>query len=155
MLNRRVLILSLAASAASLAVPVAASETTLTPTQALAGIEAGSLILIDVRRPEEWQETSVAKGAWLLDMTHKEFGPRLMAVLQRNPGHQVAIICRTGNRTGYLMKVLAENKIEGVLDVTAGMAGGPRGKGWIPSGLPTVTAQEAFEAMPKDLTKTQ
>ena len=152
MLNRRALMLTMVAFVAA---PAATAETTLTPAQALAGMEAGSLILIDVRRPEEWQETGVAKGAWPLDMTHKQFGARLMAVLERNPGQQVAIICRTGNRTGYLMKVLAENKIEGVSDVTAGMAGGPRGKGWIPSGLPTVTAEEAYSAMPSDLTKTQ
>lgn len=150
MLTRRTFALSLVALAVA---TTARAETTLTPKQALAGIEGNKLILIDVRRPEEWQETGVAKGAWPLDMTHKEFGPRLMAVLQRNPDHQVAIICRTGNRTGYLMNVLAENKIDGVLDVTAGMAGGPRGKGWIPSGLPTVSAQEAYDTMPNDLTK--
>lgn len=148
--TRRTLLLSLTAFAA---VPMAHAGTILTPEQALLGIEEGSLILIDVRRPEEWQETGVAKGAWPLDMTHKQFGARLIAVLERNPDHRVAIICRTGNRTGYLMKVLAENKINGVLDVAAGMVGGPRGKGWIPSGLPLVTAQEAYDAMPKDLTK--
>ena len=150
MLTRRLFLSLLAALGFA---PMARAETTLSPEQALAGMEDGSLILNDVRRPEEWAETGVAKGAWPLDMTHKEFGPRLMAVLQRNPDRKVAIICRTGNRTGYLMKVLAQNKIKGVLDVTSGMAGGPRGKGWIPSGLPTVTAQEAYDAMPKDLTK--
>ncbi|WP_299353653.1 rhodanese-like domain-containing protein [uncultured Shimia sp.] len=151
MLTRRTFMLS--STAFAVALP-AYADATLTPEQALSGIDEGSLILIDVRRPEEWQETGVAKGAWLLDMTDKQFGPRLMAVLERNPNHQVAIICRTGNRTNYLMSVLAENKIEGVLDVSAGMAGGPRGNGWIPSGLPTVSAQDAFDAMPKDLTKT-
>lgn len=124
----------------------------LTARQALAAMEDGSLVLIDIRRPEEWQQTGVARGAWLLDMTHEQFGPRLMAVLDRNPNHEIAIICRTGNRTGHLMKVLAENKIDGVLDVAEGMAGGTRGPGWIPSGLPIVSAQEAWDAMPKDLT---
>lgn len=150
MLTRRTLVLSMFAAVVA---PKAMAETTLTPEQALAGMEEGSLILIDVRRPEEWAETGVAKGAWPLDMTHQKFGPRLLAVLERNPDRKVAIICRTGNRTGYLMKVLAQNGITGVLDVSAGMAGGPRGEGWIPSGLPIVSAKDAFDAMPEDLTK--
>lgn len=151
-MNRRTMILALAVLPVFPAVAVANPAKIAAP-DALAEMEEGSLILIDIRRPEEWQQTGVAKGAWLLDMTHKQFGPRLLAVLERNPDHKVAIICRTGNRTGYLMKVLAENGISGVLDVSEGMAGGPNGKGWIPSGLPLQTADEAFESMPKDLTK--
>ncbi|SHJ03413.1 Rhodanese-related sulfurtransferase [Shimia gijangensis] len=150
MLSRRSVLLTIPASV--LFATLAHAETTLTPEQALAGMEGSSLILIDIRRPEEWQETGVAKGAWPLDMTDKQFGQRLMAVLERNPDHRVAIICRTGNRTSYLINVLAENNISGVLDVSAGMAGGPRGKGWIPSGLPIVTSEEAQNSMPDDLT---
>lgn len=128
-----------------------AETNVMTASDAMKGVEDGSLILLDVRRPEEWMQTGVAKGAWLLDMTDQEFGPRLMAVLQRNPEHKVAIICRTGNRTGYLSDVLAQNGITGVLDVSEGMVGGPNGQGWIPSGLPVVSAEDAYSAMPKDL----
>lgn len=150
---RRTVLAMLGAGAVALALPGAAlaQGQTISATDALAGVEDGSLILIDVRRPEEWDQTGVAKGAWLLDMTHEQFGPRLMAVIEQNPNHRVAIICRTGNRTGYLSKVLAKNNISGVLDVTEGMAGGPRGKGWIPTGLPIEKAQDAYDAMPKDL----
>ena len=118
---------------------------------ALDGVAAGELILIDIRRPEEWQQTGVAKGAWPLDMTARDFGPKFLAVLERNPNRKVAIICRTGNRSNYLMGVLAKNGITGVLDVAEGMAGGPRGKGWIPSGLPVVSGAEAVETLPQDL----
>ena len=153
MTNRRVFLAGVAAAAAVPFGAAWADADVITAQEALAGVDDGSLILIDVRRPEEWQQTGVAKGAWLLDMTHKQFGPRLLAVLERNPNHRVAIICRTGNRTGYLMQVLAQNGIKDVLNVSEGMAGGPNGKGWIPSGLPLETAQEAFDAMPRDLTK--
>lgn len=150
MLIRRTFLFTLAGF---MAAPMAHADTTLTPEQALTGMQDDTLILIDVRRPEEWQQTGVAKGAWLLDMTDKKFGARLMAVRELNPNHQVAIICRTGNRTGHIMKVLAENGIHDVLDVSAGMAGGPRGKGWIPSGLPIVAPQDALDDMPNDLSK--
>lgn len=123
----------------------------LTAQAAMDGMARGELILIDIRRPEEWQQTGVAKGAWPLDMTARDFGPKLLAVLERNPNRKIAIICRTGNRSNYLRGVLAKNGIKGVLDVAEGMAGGPRGKGWIPSGLPVVSGAEAVEALPQDL----
>lgn len=151
MMTRRTL---MAATGAALACPTAALANldTITAQQANTRLQQGDLILIDVRTPPEWQQTGVAQGAWMLDMTHRNFGGWLMAARERNPNHQIAIICRTGNRTGSLIKVLKENGITGVLDVTEGMVGGPRGTGWIPAGLPVVPAQEAFEAMPKDLT---
>lgn len=128
-----------------------ASATVVTPHEAHQAITDGTMILVDIRTPGELQSTGVAKGAWPLDMTDDQFGPRLLAVLERNPDHKVAIICRTGNRSGYLMGVLAKNGIAGVYDVSAGMAGGANGTGWIPAGLPVVPAAEAFDAMPKDL----
>jgi rhodanese-related sulfurtransferase len=85
-------------------------------------------------------------------MRRRDFGPILLAMIERNPNHKIALICRTGNRSGYLMKVLKENNIHGVLDVSEGMAGGPNGKGWSPTGLPIVTAQEAVSGIPRDLT---
>ena len=150
MLTRRTLIATLIASSI-LPGAAMAEDNTITAQDALAKLESGELILVDVRRPDEWLSTGVAKGAWLLDMTDENFGAYLNAVLQRNPDHQIAIICRTGNRTGYLQSVLDENGMTGVLDVTEGMAGGPNGTGWIPSGLPIQDAREAYDAMPKDL----
>ena len=150
MLTRRTLIATLIASSI-LPGAAMAEDNTITAQDALAKLESGELILVDVRRPDEWLSTGVAKGAWLLDMTDENFGAYLNAVLQRNPNHQIAIICRTGNRTGYLQSVLDENGMTGVLDVTEGMAGGPNGTGWIPRGLPIQDAREAYDAMPKDL----
>lgn len=127
------------------------AQSTLSAAEANAQVQAGQMILIDVRTPQEWQQTGVAEGAWPLDMTQPDFGGWLMAAIERNPDRKIAIICRTGNRTGRLMQALAQNGIDGVLDVSEGMAGGPRGTGWIPAGLPITTAQAAYEAMPKDL----
>ena len=150
MLTRRTLLATLIASSV---IPGAAMAegNRISAKDALTRLESGGLILIDVRRPDEWLSTGVAKGAWLLDMTDENFGAYLNAVLQRNPDHEVAIICRTGNRTGYLSSVLEDNGMTGVLDVSEGMEGGPNGTGWIPGGLPTQDARQAYEAMPKDL----
>lgn len=154
MLTRRLL---LAAASAAILIPASAmaDSSKISASDALERMKAGSLILVDVRRPDEWMGTGVAEGAWMLDMTDENFGAYLMAVLDRNPDHDVAIICRTGNRTGYLMEQLRKNGIDRVLDVSEGMAGGPNGKGWIPSGLPIADARETYEAMPKDLIAVQ
>jgi len=123
----------------------------MTAEDAYQAMQDGTLILIDVRRPEEWVQTGVAQGAWLLDMTGENFGAYLNAVLDRNPDHDVAIICRTGNRTGYLINQLQKAGIDRVIDVAEGMAGGPNGKGWLNSGLPIGDARTVFDQMPRDL----
>ena len=149
-MQRRVFVGGLAAGV-GLATAGQAEGMVLTAQEALAGLEGGDLILIDIRTPREWQDTGVARGAWPMDMRDRRFGARLTGVLERNPDRRVAVICRTGNRSGYLVEVLARNGITNVWDVSEGMAGGPNGKGWIPSGLPIVTARAAQDAMPVDL----
>lgn len=129
-----------------------AANAVLTAQQAHDALQEGSLILIDIRTPQEWQSTGVASGAWPLDMTDRKFGQQLMSVLQNNPGRDVAVICRTGRRSAYLVDVLKKNEIEGVLDVSEGMAGGSNGQGWIKSGLPIVTAADSVGAIPADFT---
>lgn len=114
-------------------------------------LTAGELILIDIRTPQEWQQTGVVPGAWLMDMRDQQFGAAVMATLERNPDHEVAIICRTGSRTDRVVKWLQENGVDNVRHVAEGMVGGPRGQGWLPRGLPVVKAEQAIEAMPKDL----
>lgn len=156
MINRRTFFLGLGGAVTMPSLSLAnqgSNPVAVTAQAAHEAVAAGEMILIDVRTPGEWMQTGVAEGAWLLDMTDDAFGPRLLAVLERNPDHEVAIICRTGNRTGYLMEVLQKNGITRVRDVSEGMAGGPSGKGWLRSGLPTMEAKAAFDAMPKDLRK--
>lgn len=138
--------------AAALPARLFADDAVISASDAYMAMKDGKMILVDVRRPDEWLDTGVAEGAWLLDMRDQNFGAYLMAVLDRNPDHEVAIICRTGNRTGQLMRALKDSGITRVVDVTEGMQGGPRGTGWINSGLPVVEARAAYAAMPKDLT---
>ena len=52
----------------------------------------------------------------------------------------IALICRTGNRSGRVIQILAKQGFPGLVDVAEGVAGGPRGKGWKPRGLPTYKA---------------
>ena len=107
--------------------------------------------LIDVRRPDEWNETGVAQGAWPLDMTEAAFGQRLFAALDLAGGQPVALICAVGGRSGYIMGQLRQRQVTGFIDVAGGMMGSRGNPGWIASGLPVVTAEVALAALPTSL----
>lgn len=107
--------------------------------------------LIDIRRPDEWRETGVAQGAWPLDMTDPAFGERLFAARELADGLPVALICRTGGRTGYIMDQLRQGQFTGFVDAAGGMLGSRRHPGWIASGLPVVTPEVALAALPSSL----
>jgi rhodanese-related sulfurtransferase len=98
--------------------------------------QSGEIILIDIRTPEEWLQTGVAEGAIALDMRTQDFVPALVSLRKANPETPLALICRTGNRSEYVVRALADQGFPGLADVGEGMAGGPRGQGWIPRGLP-------------------
>lgn len=151
MLTRREMIVATICASGLPCVALAETDK-LSATNALTQLQNGSLILLDIRTPEEWQASGVAQGAWPMDMRAADFGERLLTTLANNPERKVAVICRSGTRSGRVMDLLAQNGIDGVLDVTEGMLGGPRGRGWIPSGLPVVSAQKAVSSVPEDLT---
>lgn len=106
--------------------------------EAHAKAEKGEITLIDVRTPEEWKQTGVPASAYTVTM-HQP-GPQLLAqldeVLGGDRSKPLAIICRTGNRTGSLAGPLRQAGFKTVIDVSEGMAGGRNGTGWVKSGLP-------------------
>lgn len=121
--------------------PVGAAEASeigvMKPQAAHKAALAGDIILIDIRRPDEWEQTRVAEGAIGLDMREDSFVPTLVALRRANPDTPIALICRTGNRTGYVTDALAKQGFPSLVDVREGMEGGPNGPGWLKRGLPT------------------
>ena len=59
------------------------------------------------------------------------------------PEKPIALICRTGNRSGYVFDALNKQGFPNLMDVSEGMAGGRNGKGWIPRGLPIYAGTDA------------
>ena len=115
----------------------ATEVTLLKPDAAYDAVQKGDIILIDIRRPDEWAETNVAEGAVALDMREENFVPTLVALRRANPDKPIALICRTGARSGYVTKALAAQGFPGLVDVNEGMVGGTNGPGWLKRGLPT------------------
>ena len=68
--------------------------------------------LYDIRRPEEWRQTGVVEGSRLLTFVDSsgtplpDFMPRFAAAVGKND--PVILICRVGNRTEALARILVE-----------------------------------------------
>jgi len=104
------------------------------------GATTGALTLIDIRTPGEWRQTGVAQGAKRIDM-RQPGGPKafVAAVEQAVGGDKdapVALICRTGNRSGVMQGALQEAGFTRVYNVREGMMGSAAGPGWLRRGLP-------------------
>ncbi|MGQ9660703.1 MAG: rhodanese-like domain-containing protein [Thermochromatium sp.] len=124
--------------ATSLAFVACAQEASfdLSPPEALAKAQSGEIILIDIRTPPEWRETGVAPQAHRLDMTDPRFIERLLQEMGGDKSVPIALICRTGSRSGYMQKQLQKMGFSQVYNVPEGMAGSRSGPGWIRRGLP-------------------
>jgi rhodanese-related sulfurtransferase len=105
--------------------------------QARAAATKKSLLLIDIRRPEEWRESGVGDVAHPIDMTQPTFFKELMKLREANPDAQFGLICATGVRSRALASYMIRNGIKNVVDVSAGMHGR---RGWLASKLPVKPA---------------
>lgn len=79
-----------------------------------------SLLLVDIRRPEEWQQTGVVEGALLITYADRD---SFLAALRPHleEGQSIALICRTGNRTSRATRQIAGAVAAPVVDVAGGM----------------------------------
>jgi rhodanese-related sulfurtransferase len=123
--------------------PEPADGASISAPEALAAVAAGDLILIDIRRPEEWAATGVAPGAVAIDMRDRDFTARVMTLARASPGTPVAFICARGVRSARVRAALAEAGLSGARDVSEGMMGSRAGPGWLARGLPVVPVSEA------------
>jgi rhodanese-related sulfurtransferase len=98
--------------------------------------QAGKSILVDIRRPDEWADTGVPRGAVKLDMTSPAFEARLAALRAENPGKPIDLICRTANRTRSVQEALIKRGWRDVVNVRGGLLGNPGNPGWLDEKLP-------------------
>ena len=136
--------IALAAAAALTLISINAcsqeNATALAAPDAYAQAQAGQVKLIDIRRPDEWRQTGVAKGAARINMEHPQgpagFVRQVSAEVGGNLDAPIALICRTGNRTTHMEQVLRQAGFTNVYNIKEGMAGSSAGPGWIKRGLP-------------------
>lgn len=116
------LVIALSAAVAMMVVPDrgSAQGRPLTAAPSAAELALAPVLLVDIRRPEEWVETGVLPNALLI--TYETPGQFLRALAPHlRPGQPVALICRTGNRTARAARVLAPVLEQPVIDLAGGM----------------------------------
>ena len=139
---RRTLAAGLAACALVLgaAGTAAADHFVMTPEEANMRAEAGELVLIDVRSPQEWRQTGVPRGARRVTIHDpgglKGFVDAMAAAVDGDLKKPIAVICARGNRSTAAQKVLGEAGFTRVFNIREGFIGGPYGPGWVKRGLP-------------------
>lgn len=107
-------------------------------TEAHAAAIAGDIVLVDIRRPDEWARTGVGAGAIPLDMRDDAFIDKLHNVVKNDRSTPVALICARGVRSRGLAQRLRQAGFTHILDVPEGMLGSGAGPGWLRAGLPVV-----------------
>ncbi|OAN85807.1 hypothetical protein A8B74_05990 [Sulfitobacter geojensis] len=113
-------------------------ERDLTAPEALAAAQAGEILLIDIRRPDEWARTGIGQGAVAIDMRRTDFIEVLLGHVGGRRDVPVALICARGVRSAKMSARLDAAGFTQVLDVPEGMSGSGAGPGWIKRGLPLV-----------------
>lgn len=110
---------------------------TLTPIEAHAAAGRGDILLVDIRRADEWRSTGVGQGAVPIDLRDDDFIDAVRAA-QRDSGQPVALICARGVRSERTSRRLVEAGFTTIIDVPEGMLGSRAGPGWLARDLPTV-----------------
>ncbi len=112
----------------------------LTPNDAYEMVQTGEATLIDIRHPQEWRQTGVAKGALRVEMVApqmaEEFAQRVRKAVGGKTDKPIILICRTGHRTSLMQAALTQFGFKYVYHVSGGMMGSIGAPGWVAKGLP-------------------
>ena len=98
----------------------------------------GKIILVDIRRPDEWAKTGSGEHAVRLDLRREDFIAELDKLVSGNRAAPLALICARGVRSARENNKLIAAGFTNVIDVPEGMLGNSKGPGWIKRGLPLI-----------------
>lgn len=108
----------------------------LAPDVAHRRAQSGDILLVDIRRPDEWHRTGIGDGAHPLDMRRDDFTQALEALAEGDRNRPIALICARGVRSARMANRMTEAGFGRIIDVPEGMEGSDAGPGWIRRGLP-------------------
>lgn len=110
------------------------------PPTAYQRAQDGEIVLVDIRRPDEWAKTGSGEGAHRLDMRREDFIEALDAITGGQKDAAIALICARGVRSARQTNLLNNAGYTNIIDVPEGMLGSAAGPGWIERGLPLNTS---------------
>lgn len=108
---------------------------------ALEKVQAGQMILIDVRPHEAWTVTGIPQGAEMLDSDDPLFWDMVDVLTEGDKSKPIGLICYTGGRSAYVAEELTKRGYTRAVDIAEGMRGSDAGPGWIARGLPLTHPQ--------------
>lgn len=93
-------------------------------------VSAKDIVLVDIRREEEWKQTGVIAGAHLVTYAGAEdFLAKVKPLVGQ--GKKLALVCRSGNRTSQASRQIASLVDFEIIDVKGGMLR-IAGEGYVP-----------------------
>lgn len=123
------------AAATILAAKPGVAQSVMTPPELLEAVRRGEVLLVDVRRPDEWSATGIAEGAVPIDLRRSDFIDAVVAA-RKSDTMPVVVICARGVRSRRMTRRLTKAGVVPIIDVPEGMMGSSAGPGWIRRGLP-------------------
>lgn len=109
-------------------------------------VQAGQLMLIDIRTPPEWRATGIPTGArrsdWWQDGGRQQFLRDIVAFADGDRARPIALICARGGRSSRASRYLREQGFTEVYDVSEGMLGNRVGPGWLAQDLAVTPCTE-------------
>jgi len=115
---------------------VADDDLLISPLEALDLLQSNKLLLIDIRRPDEWARTGIAKGAVPIDLRNPDFLKLAVQHQNASGGLPLAVICARGVRSRRTAAAMTAASLGPITDIPEGMLGSSAGPGWIARGLP-------------------
>lgn len=109
----------------------------LSPPDVHAAAATGEVLLIDIRRPDEWSRTGIGEHSIPIDMRRSDFEAQLLAYADGDRSKPVALICARGVRSRRMTERLRAAGFTKIIDVPEGMLGSGAGPGWLKRRLPT------------------
>ncbi len=95
------------------------SVSQISVTEAHRRATAGVLILIDVRKQEEWNEIGRPQGSYGVTLQDEDFVQKVMAILG-DKTQRIAVSCLAGSRSSQAAKKLTDANFSNVFDVEGG-----------------------------------
>lgn len=78
-----------------------------------------NITLLDVRKPNEWKQTGIVPGSIMVEM--QTLPRELQNGLNLKEGKEVIVICRSGNRSGQVVKYLIEHFQINAINLSGGI----------------------------------
>jgi len=101
------------------------------------------LVIVDIRRPEEWRQTGIASGAERATILSRRgdrgFLARIDEITRGDKTAPIGLICAGGVRSRHAARLLYREGYKNVVDIGEGMLGSGDGPGWVARGLPVST----------------